>query len=318
MINETLLWEKYRPQTLEELILPDHVTQVVKDGIKTNMLFVGPPGVGKTTLARVLANTGGHPVMEISAGSEDNAVEKLRTDVESFVGRYDLITAEADKHKVLILDEFERASKQLQISLQSFIERHSAKVRIILCANASSLLNDAMHSRVKTLSFEFKGQNAQKQAKIKLAKRLSHIAEEEGYDVSQKELIAHVQKYFPDFRRSIEELQFSQTEIESTQEQSLTDLYELLLKDTPAEVMWEFIYSKYDLNYDMCFRGLGRPFFGSDGYLKQRHPDLYAKVLLQLSYKYRNAMSEWHTSPDPLVLLNCLCFEYQEAIKKVK
>lgn len=327
MIKDILLWEKYRPKELSELILPKRVSDIVSKGVITNMLFVGPPGIGKTTCARVLAETGGHPYMEISAGADTNAVEQLREKVERFVGQYDLITAEADQHKVVILDEFERASKTYQVALQSFIERHSDKVRFILCANTSMLLNDAMKSRFKELQFDYLAQDEKKQAKIRLAARLSQIAEKEGYDQSYiiakrdgkkqipKPLIAHVNRYFPDFRRAVEELQFSQVEIDSTPEASAEELYQLIMSDASPDAIWDFIFSSYDINYDAGFRALGRPFFGTDGYFKQRRGDKYNAVLVLLSRKYREYMAEWATSPDPLILLLTLAYDYQEIIK---
>lgn len=316
MIGQKLLWEKYRPTKMEELILPDRIRNILSDGIKTNFIFMGPPGIGKTTTARVLASEGQHPVKEISAGSDSNAVEVLRTDVDRFVGHYGLMTAKNDAHKVVILDEFERASKPYQVALQPFIENHSDKVRFIACSNSTTLISDAIKSRIKEIDFRFINKEETLAGKKALSKRLRYICDQEGYELTDKQIIAHVNKYFPDLRRAVEELQYSQTDLISTPQASTEDLYQMICSDCKPDELWDFILSNYDMQFDTAFKALGRPFFGNDGYLKKKHAHIHPKVITPLSYIYTQYMIEWRDALDPLVMLVTVCYKYQEVIQK--
>ena len=205
-MQEYLWVEKYRPQKIEECILPKNLKETFKQFIQTgelpNFLFCGTAGVGKTTVAKALCNEVGAEYLLIN-GSEESGIDVLRTKIKSFASTISL----TDSKKVIILDEADYLNpNSTQPALRGFIEEFSNNCRFIFTCNYKNRIIEPLHSRCSVI--DFKIENAEKQ-EIAAAffKRTMGILKTENIDADQKVVAELVTKHFPDWRRVLNELQ---------------------------------------------------------------------------------------------------------------
>ena len=205
-MQEYLWVEKYRPQTIDECILPKNLKETFKQFIQTgelpNFLFCGTAGVGKTTVAKALCNEIGAEYLLIN-GSEESGIDVLRTKIKSFASTVSL----TDSKKVIILDEADYLNpNSTQPALRAFIEEFSNNCRFIFTCNYKNRIIEPLHSRCSVI--DFKIENTEKQ-EIAAAffKRTMGILKTENIDADQKVVAELVTKHFPDWRRVLNELQ---------------------------------------------------------------------------------------------------------------
>ena len=205
-MQEYLWVEKYRPQTIDECILPKNLKETFKQFIQTgelpNFLFCGTAGVGKTTVAKALCNEVGAEYLLIN-GSEESGIDVLRTKIKSFASTVSL----TDSKKVIILDEADYLNpNSTQPALRAFIEEFSNNCRFIFTCNYKNRIIEPLHSRCSVI--DFKIENAEKQ-EIAAAffKRTINILAKENIVADQKVVAELVTKHFPDWRRVLNELQ---------------------------------------------------------------------------------------------------------------
>jgi replication factor C small subunit len=205
-MQEYLWVEKYRPQTIDECILPKNLKETFKQFVQTgelpNFLFCGTAGVGKTTVAKALCNEIGAEYLLIN-GSEESGIDVLRTKIKSFASTVSL----TDSKKVIILDEADYLNpNSTQPALRAFIEEFSNNCRFIFTCNYKNRIIEPLHSRCSVI--DFKIENAEKQ-EIAAAffKRTIGILKAENIDADQKVVAELVTKHFPDWRRVLNELQ---------------------------------------------------------------------------------------------------------------
>jgi DNA polymerase III delta prime subunit len=205
-MQEYLWVEKYRPQTIDECILPKNLKETFKQFIQTgelpNFLFCGTAGVGKTTVAKALCNEVGAEYLLIN-GSEESGIDVLRTKIKSFASTVSL----TDSKKVIILDEADYLNpNSTQPALRAFIEEFSNNCRFIFTCNYKNRIIEPLHSRCSVI--DFKIENAEKQ-EIAAAffKRTINILTKENIIADQKVVAELVTKHFPDWRRVLNELQ---------------------------------------------------------------------------------------------------------------
>jgi DNA polymerase III delta prime subunit len=134
-VNKLLLWEKWRPKTMEDLVMLPRIRKQFENGISQNYIFHGSYGTGKTTLARILIGryTKDRPYLEINS-SLYTSIDVLRTEIEDFCKFSSMMETESDI-KYVFLDEFERVSNQFQDAFKAFIERYNKNVRFIITTN---------------------------------------------------------------------------------------------------------------------------------------------------------------------------------------
>lgn len=201
------LWvEKYRPQTIDECILPDSMKKTFKEFISSgelpNFLFCGSAGVGKTTVAKALCNEIGAEYLFIN-GSEESGIDILRHKIKNFASSVSL----TDAKKVVILDEADYLNaNSTQPALRGFIEEFSNNCRFIFTCNFKNRIIEPLHSRCAVV--EFKIENSEK-PKIagEFFKRVKNILQTEGIESDLKVVAELISKYFPDYRRVLNELQ---------------------------------------------------------------------------------------------------------------
>tara|TARA_Y100000389_G_scaffold204486_1_gene257330 strand:+ start:7845 stop:8786 length:942 start_codon:yes stop_codon:yes gene_type:complete len=208
MSQENFLWvEKYRPQTIDDCILPEDTkatfNEFLKKGEVPNLLLCGTAGTGKTTVARALCEQLGCDYIVINGSDEGRQIDTLRTKIKSFASAFSF----ENKTKVVIIDEADYLNKDsVQPALRAFIENFSENCRFIFTCNYKNRIISPLHSR--TTVIEFKSDKKDKQSlATKFMKRMQTILDAEGVVYKDPVLAELLMKYFPDYRRVINELQ---------------------------------------------------------------------------------------------------------------
>jgi DNA polymerase III delta prime subunit len=204
--DEQFLWvEKYRPRTLADCILPDDLKQVFQNQINKgqiqNMLLCGTAGTGKTTVAKALCEELGVDFIVIN-GSLDGGIDTLRTKIKDFASTVSF----GGGVKVVILDEADYLTPATQPALRNFIEEFSANCRFIFTCNFKHRIIEPLWSRLVVI--EFKIAKSEKPAiASRFMKRVKFILDHENITYDEKAVAAVVMKHFPDYRRTINDLQ---------------------------------------------------------------------------------------------------------------
>jgi len=204
--KDQFLWvEKYRPRKIEDCILPQRLKSVfsafVEGGRIPNMLLCGSPGTGKTTVARALCDEVDADLLFVNASNE-TGIDVFRTKILQFASSVSL----SDSKKVVILDEFDHASPNMQAALRAGMEEVSKNCTFILTCNFKNRVIEPLHSRCSVIDFKVNGKEKAEIAAV-FFKRVIAILEEEGVRYEKKVVAELVQSHFPDFRRVLNELQ---------------------------------------------------------------------------------------------------------------
>jgi DNA polymerase III delta prime subunit len=203
---EHLLWtEKYRPQTVEDCILPERLKVPFQEYVNQkqipNLLLTGGAGVGKTTVAKAMCNEVGCDFMVLN-GSDENGVDVIRVKVKNYASSMSF----AGGRKVIIIDEADYLSTNAQACLRNAIEEFAGNCSFIFTCNYKAKIIDPLHSRCAVIDFGMKNGEKQKMAGA-FFKRIQSVLEIEKVEYDDKVIAELVKKHFPDFRRVINELQ---------------------------------------------------------------------------------------------------------------
>lgn len=206
-MKQELVWvEKYRPRTIEDTILPKELKDVFNkfatDKFIPNLLLSGRAGIGKTTVARALLEEIGCDYIVIN-GSLNGNIDTLRNDIRNFASSVSL----SGGRKYVILDEADYLNaNSTQPALRNFMEEFSSNCGFILTCNFVNRIIEPLHSRCSVIEFKLPSAEKPKLA-AGFYRRLIDILTSEGVEFEPKAVAALVEKHFPDFRRTLNELQ---------------------------------------------------------------------------------------------------------------
>ena len=208
-MNDEFLWvEKYRPKTIEDCILPENIKKTFRDflnkGEVPNLLLSGPAGCGKTTVAKALCAELGVDVYVINGSDEGRFLDTVRNNAKNFASTVSL-SSEA-KHKVIIIDEADNTTPDVQMLLRASIEEFSKNCRFIFTCNYKNKIIEPLHSRCAVVEFSIKGKDKQEVA-AQFFRRLNFILDSERCESDKKVLAELINKHFPDWRRVLNECQ---------------------------------------------------------------------------------------------------------------
>lgn len=255
-----LLWvERYRPQTIDDCILPTRLKETLKKYAATgdfpSLLFAGSPGTGKTTAAKALCNERGMDTLVVNVSNE-RGIDVLRTQIASFATAVSLDGG----LKCIILDEFDGATELLQKALRAAIEEYSINCRFILTCNYPNKIIEAIHSRTALIDMKIEKSEVPGICKDFLL-RLETILKNENVEYERKALATLIQREFPDYRSIINQLQQlsalgkidSESVVTGHQEISITKLIKII-GDRDFKAMRQWVASNANSDVNILFR----------------------------------------------------------------
>ena len=207
-MSEFIWVEKYRPKTIEECILPQRTKKTFQDFVNKgeipNMLLSGPPGIGKTTVAKALCHQLGADFYVINGSDEGRFLDTVRNNAKNFASTVSLTSD--SKHKVIIIDEADNTTSDVQLLLRASIEEFSGNCRFIFTCNYKNKIIEPLHSRCSVVDFSVSKKDKPTIA-AQFFQRLNVILEEEKIDADKKVVAELINKHFPDWRRVLNECQ---------------------------------------------------------------------------------------------------------------
>jgi DNA polymerase III delta prime subunit len=208
-MSDNFLWvEKWRPKKVEDCILPEDTKKTFLDFIEKgeipNLLLSGPPGIGKTTIAKALCEQLGADYYVINGSDEGRFLDTVRNQAKNFASTVSL--QGNSRHKVIIIDEADNTGSDVQLLLRANIEAFYNNCRFIFTCNYKNKIIEPLHSRCAVIDFTIKGKQ-----RVQLAgsffQRLQSILDAEKIEYDEKVVAELVSKHFPDFRRVLNECQ---------------------------------------------------------------------------------------------------------------
>ena len=286
------IWvEKYRPKTIDECILPQSIKKTLQDfvdaGELSNMLFTGPPGIGKTTAAKALCEQLGVDSYVINGSDEGRFLDTVRNTAKNFASTVSLTSD--SKHKVIIIDEADNTTTDVQLLLRAFIEEFSANCRFIFTCNYKYKIAKPLHSRCTVIDFSINKRNKPTIA-AEFFSRLNDILDQEKIKSDKKVVAQLINKHFPDWRRVLNECQrysvggkIDSGILASFSDVSINDLTKNLKEKNFSEVR-KWVSTNLDNDTTLLFRRIYDSFY--ETLVANSIP---AAVLILAKYQYQVA-----------------------------
>ena len=296
-MSEFLWVEKYRPRKISECILTEDLKNTFIKFLSQkelpNLLLSGTAGTGKTTVARALCEELGVDYIMINGSDEGRHIDTLRTTIKNFASSVSLDGN--SKHKVVIIDEADYMNADsVQPALRNFIETFHSNCRFIFTCNFKNKIIPALHSRCTVIDFRITNGQKVKTATAFLG-RLGEILKSENIEYDKRVLAELIQRHYPDFRRTINELQRYSVrgKIDSGILVSLSDINnkELikLLKEKRFSDMRKWVIQNLDQDPSSLFSNV------YDILYKHLQPQsIPAAVLTIADYQYKSAFVADH------------------------
>jgi len=286
------IWvEKYRPQKIEDCILPDSIKKTFRDfltaGEIPNLLLSGPPGIGKTTVAKALCKELGVDYYVINGSDEGRFLDTVRNSAKNFASTVSLTSN--SKHKVIIIDEADNTTSDVQLLLRASIEEFSRNCRFIFTCNYKNKIIDPLHSRCSVVDFSVNKKDKPTIAAQFFA-RLNSILEEEKVEADKKVLAELINKHFPDWRRVLNECQRYSVSgkidsgiLAAFSDVAVNDLIKNLKQKNFSEVR-KWVVTNMDNDTSVLLRRIYDSLYDS-----LEHSSIPAAVLIIAKYQYQIA-----------------------------
>ena len=199
---DNFLWvEKYRPKTIDDCILSNTIKGPLNDLVKEervpNLMFTGPAGVGKTTVARAICDMTNSDYIIINVSDEGRMIDTLRTKMTQFCSTISL----QGGRKVVIIDEADYMNPDsVQPAMRGFIEKFTENCSFIFTCNYKNRIIEPIHSRCAVVDFS-SPKSEKPEIAFEFMNRCSHILKSENIHYDNRVVVELINKHFPDFRR---------------------------------------------------------------------------------------------------------------------
>ena len=315
---KTILWEeKYRPQNLKELIIPQRIRTIFENGVVQSMLLYGTAGIGKTSAAKAICKQFQHNTLYLNM-SETTGVDTIRETIMEFAMNQSILHYN-NSIKVVILDEMDGMSQQAYAALRATMEKCSVNTRFIGTCNYIEKIPDPIQSRFLMIDFNFTSEEINEVKKGQLL-RVVEICRKEGLNITKDAVAKLVLTYYPDFRSIVKKLQRFSLEgktnvgVDDIKDSAseYAELYDMIItQDNPVE-NYKFVMKNYSNCVDEAIAALGYPFVE---YILKSKPNIMDKipVITILNAKYQQNLKN---CIDPVVVLLANIFELQTEIQK--
>lgn len=318
-VKKLLLWEKWRPKNMDEVILLPRIREQFKDGVTQHYIFHGHYGTGKTSLARILIGKYSKetPFIELNC-SMDTSIDVLRTEIDNFCKFTPMMETNSDI-KYVFLDEFERVSTNFQDAFKAFIEKYNRNVRFIITTNHINKISDGLKSRIKLVDFDCQGLEEEKYLKQEIFKKVNNIVlPSENREIPKEDLVSIITKKFPDFRSVLVEVQgYLETGTLSSGSSNISnkvklDLYKCLYDDLDYEKIYHFLMSNFGAEkiHSMLLL-LGKPFV--DWAFNEKREDI--SKLFETSYIITEYTPKLDSAIDPIILGMTVVGKFRDILK---
>lgn len=291
-MNREFVWvEKYRPTKIDDCILPDSMKETFKAFISSgnvpNLLLSGPPGTGKTTVAKAMLEEMESDYIVIN-GSMSGNIDTLRNEITEFASTVSFTQG----RKYVIIDEADYLNaNSTQPALRNFMEQYSNNCGFIFTCNFPNRIIAPLHGRMAAIEFKYPKSDAPKLAAT-FFKRICYILDAENIKYDKKVIAQFINKFYPDFRRTINELQRysinSSNTIDSGILLSVSDENFKLLMDLLKNRKWNEMRAWVAENYDSEPAALMRKIYDDASEYMQSGciPEI---VVITAKYSYQNA-----------------------------
>jgi len=304
--EKLLLWEKWRPKNIDDIILLPRIKKYFENGISGNYIFYGHYGTGKTSLARILIgkyhkNT---PYLEINS-SIATSINVLRTEIEDFCKFTPMMSSESDI-KFIFLDEFDRTSAEFQDAFKAFIEKYNKNVRFIITTNHINKISDGIKSRIPQINFDCENKEEEKLLKQEIFKRINNfILPSEESQIPKSDLVNIINKSFPDFRSIMISVQdYLQTGLVDTSglvsNSNKLELYNLILDNKKTyEDVYHYLMTNFGQDkIHVMISLLGKSFID---FIISNNKN-FSEKLFDCNYVISDYSEKLNTNTDPIVL----------------
>lgn len=314
MIQE-LLTEKLRPKELKHMILPKRISNLFVNGIGHNVLLSGPPGCGKTTLAKILAKD--YPTIFINV-SDESSVETIRVKINDFCSTISVMDGKSSK-KIVILDEFDGASDQFYKALRGTIEKFASNARFIATCNYINKVPDAIQSRFEVIDFNPVTSTEEDELKKEWRDRVKLILNKINIEIDEDSLVEFQKSYYPDFRSALNKVQTWMIEgvkkVDSDKINELgwsyENLYNLIISSKDPVANYQNISGEYQGKVDEVMSALGDEFID---WIINNKPE-YRKIIPAVIVLVADHQAQRTQVIDPIVSLLSLVFQIQKLVE---
>lgn len=305
-VASLVIAERYRPQKIEDVILPERIKNMFKGGLNENYIFYGHYGTGKTSLARILIGvySKDKAFLELNS-SYCTSIDVLRNEVDNFCKTIPMFET-GDDTKYVFLDEFERVSPQFQDAFKAFVEKYNKNVRFILNTNHFDKITDGIKSRFIPVNFDCLNKEEEKSLKINIFKSINdNILPKENASIEKDDLVFIINKNFPDVRSIIKSVGIyirtgDKNTTPSVDSKTKLELYnQIFNKDIKYLDAYHFILDNFGADkIHIMFKLLGSEFVDWVIVNKPNHTD----KLFECNYVISDYSTQLGTESDPFIL----------------
>lgn len=304
MINDDFLFvNKYAPSKVEDCILPEHIKNFfiqIRDSKEVpNLILSGSQGCGKTSTILALSKDLGLDFMMINGSEEGRFIDTIRNKVQSYASTVSLTNM---GKKILLIDEADNTTHDCQLALRGAIEKLQKNCSFIFTCNYKNKILPPLHSRCSVIEFAIPPKEKPKLA-LQFFNRLKNILSTEGIEYEDKVLVELVQKYFPDYRRTLNELQrYTSTgklDLGSISASSQKNIEELMgyMKEKDFREVKKWTVQNVDNDVTKLYRQIYDELF-----IQLVPSSLPSAIILIADYQYKNSF----VADSEINLLACL------------